>query len=348
MVSRTTTSRAVPLFLALLAPLGSAGCVEQMATQMPRMTPALVDSSLKELENPRNRQRMVHVLASPDVKILQQELVADLLDGSLAALSEEQRADRVGELTARYTASVMNGFSRELIPQLAPMGAAVVQGAMSDENQQAMQHFIGSMVQASVEPVVRSIDNAEIARSVSTAMTTELGPAIQKILRDNLGPGLAQTLSNPEVKRAMNDAAHDFGREMVLGVNEGLIKVQQNDVARDSSLLGSVSSMAHEGATATKLLPALLSAVVLALVVWVARLLTRTRRYRTAEEQRIETTRVLNEAIRAAEGKPWSGELMTALEDRFRNDEEALLRIHAARNARPWRRQSTSGVHRAS
>lgn len=311
------------------------------------MTPVIVDSSLRELENPQNRQRLEHVLASPDVKTLQQELVADLLDGSLAALSEEQRSERVGELTARYTASVMKGFSREVIPQLAPMGTALVQGTMSDENQRAMQRFVGSMVQASVDPIIKKIADAEIARSVSLAMTNELGPAIQQVLRDNLGPGLAQTLASPEMKRAMNDVAHDLGREMVLGVNEGLIKVQQSDVAQDSSLLGSVSSMAHQGATATKLLPSALAAIVVALVVWVVRLLTQTRRYRTAEEQRIETTRVLTEAIRAAEGKPWSGELMTALEDRFRNDEEALLRIHAARNGRPRQRQSTSGVHRA-
>jgi hypothetical protein len=345
MASRAPPSNVLPFALALLWALGAAGCAGQIADQMPRAaTPAVVESGLLALDDPANQRRLAHLLARPEIKLIQQELVAALLDGSLAALGEQERADRVGRITARYTASLMKGFSQEVVPQIAPMSAAMMRGAMSDQNQQLMQRFIGSMVQASIDPVIKSLADADIAGSVSTAMTNELGPAIQKVLRDDLGPGIAQTLSSAEVKRALGDTAHTLGREMILGANEALAQVQESKATQDSSLLGSVSHLAHQGEAATRFLPWILLAAVLGLGVWVVRLLSQTRRYRTAEEQRVETTRVLNEAIRAAEGKPWSGELLTALEGRFADDEEALLRIHAARAARPRRRSSSGAV----
>ncbi len=68
-----------------------------------------------------------------------------------------------------------------------------------------------------------------------------------------------------------------------------------------------------------------------ALAVWVKRLLGETREWQNDASLRAESTRTLDAAIRAAEGKPWSAELLTSLEDRFRSDEDSLLRIRAAR-----------------
>ncbi len=87
-----------------------------------------------------------------------------------------------------------------------------------------------------------------------------------------------------------------------------------------------------------------LAALALLLAGWVVRLRRQARRDRAERERRAETTRGLTAAIRAAEGKPWSGELLAALEDRFRNDEEALLRIHASRAHHVPRRPRVNGA----
>lgn len=340
----------LPLFAALVLPLGTTGCLERIAHVLPSIsTPAAISSGLKALDDPKNKARLEHILATPEIKVIQRELVADVVDGSLAALSDRERVDRVGEVTARYATSILRGLSKDTAPQLAPATSSAMRGVisatLSNESQRQMQHLVGSLVQASMDPVVKSLSEADLSGSTATAMT-RLGPVVQQVLRDNLGPGLAQALSSDEVKHALGETAHVLGREMVLGANEGLARVQENKSVDDSSLLGSVSSLAHQGATATKFAPWIFAAITLMLVAWVVRLLGQTRRYRTEGEQRAETTRVLTEAIRAAEGKPWSSELLTALEDRFHNDEEALLRIQAARLRPPPRRSNTlSGAH---
>lgn len=347
---KSRISKLLPLFVSLILPLGTTGCLEHIASVLPSIsTPATISSGLKALDDPKNKARLEHILATPEIKVIQRELVADVLDGSLAALSERERVDRVGDLTARYAASIMRGLSKESAPQLAPATSAAMRGVMSatlsDDNQRQMQHLVGALVQASMDPVVKSLADADLSGSTATAMT-KLGPVVQQVLRENLGPGLAQALSSDEVKHALGETAHVLGREMVLGANEGLARVQENKTVDDSSLLGSVSSLARQGATATRFAPWILTAVTFMLIAWVIRLLGQTRRYRTESEQRAETTRVLTEAIRAADGKPWSGELLTALEARFHNDEEALLRIQAARLRPAAKRSNTlNGSH---
>jgi hypothetical protein len=345
------SSKAAPLFLALS--LGTAACGPVAKTIPKAATSGIVEGGLKAMDDPENKQRLAHILASPEVKQVQQELVSQVVDGSLAALSEKDRVERLGEISARFAAGLVNGFSKEVAPQLGPATSAAMRGvmdgtmnvAMSDEHQRQMARLLGSLVQASVDPVLQRISEAELGTSMSSTMTKELGPAFEKVLRDNLGPGLAEALSREEVKRALGETAHTLGREIVLGAHEGLATMRETKEAQDSGLLGSMTSLAHQGATLGKILPWVMLAALLGMVAWVVKLLSQTRRYRTENEERAETTRVLAEAIRAAEGKPWSGELLTALEERFRDDEEAVVRIQAARAGRIRRSSELSKAH---
>jgi hypothetical protein len=340
------------LFISAVLPLGATRCAH-LAAEIPRAaTPGVIEGGLEGLDDPVNKRRLAHILASPEMKVIQRELVADILDGSLAALGEPERVERVGVVTSRYAASLLHGFSRDVAPELSTATSTTMHGvmgvALSAENQRQMQRLVGSLVQASVEPIAKGLSDAELSSSMSGALTKELGPAIQNVLRDNLGPGLAEALSSDEVKRALGNTAHALGREMILGANEGLASVQEGKSSKssDPSVLASFSSLAQQGVTAGRFFPWVAAAVAVLLGVWVWRLRGQTTRYRTEGEQRAETTRVLTEALGAAEGKPWSGELFTALEDRLRSDDDALLRIRAARLGR--RRPSSTGTNGAS
>ena len=239
----------IPLLVARVLPLGATGCAHELAAEIPRAAiPGVVDGGLKAMDDPETQRRLAHLLASPEMKAIQRELVAGILDGSLAALGEQQRVDRVGEITARYAASLRAGFTRDVAPQLAPATSAAMRGmmsaSMSDENQRQMGRMVGTLVQSSVDPIVKSLSQADFSSAASTAMTKDLGPAVRRS---------CATTSAPAWRRCS------------------------------------------------------------------------------------PTTR----------SKPWSGELLTALEGRFRNDEEALLRIQASRlrPAPPRRSNSLHGAH---
>ena len=283
----------------LVVLLGASGC--GLPSQMTReVTPAAIDSGLKAMDDPNNKQRMVHMVGSPEMQEMQKELMAGVVDNSLATLSDEERQKRISALSSRYASMMMQGFSRDVMPQISPAVMEMTRGAVR-----------GAMTEA-----FKPENTQGMSTALSGAMTRDLGPAIQKVLSDNLAPGIAAALQNEEVKRALGDTAHLLGREMVLGVNEGMMKAQE---ARggDSSMLGSLGKLADKGANIATGITWVLAALVVVLGGVLVKLLMQARKFKSESEEKKAETRLMMEARKASEGKPWSAELIAALEDRF-------------------------------
>jgi len=295
-------SRLLAFPAALVLVLGAVGC--GLPAKMARdVTPAAIDSGLQAMDTPVNKGRMEHMASSPEIKGVERELISGIVDGSLAMLSDEERMARINALTSRYAAGMMQGFSRQIAPQIGPVVVDVTRSAVR-----------GVMSEA-FKPETQT----ELSTAVSTAMTRDLGPALQKVLSENLGPGIAAALENQEVRRALGDTAHLLGREMVLGVNEGIVKAQQE--AKESgepSTLGSLGKMATKGASIANGITWVLGALVVVLGGLLIKLLMQARKFRSESEEKEAQTRMILAAQKASEGKPWSGELMAALEERFK------------------------------
>ncbi len=270
------------------------------------VTPAAVDSGLRAMDDPANKQRMAHLLASPEMADAEKALVAGVLDSSLSTLGDEARQKRIGEISSRYAAMMLQGFSHDVMPQLSPAVMAMTRGAVK-----------GAMSEA-----LSPENQQEISKTMSGAMTRDLGPAIQKVLSDNLAPGIAAALQNEEVKRALGDTAHLLGREMVLGVNEGMMKAQEMR-GGDSSMLGSLGKLADKGANIATGITWVLAALVVVLGGVLVKLLMQARKFKSESEEKKAETRLMTEARKASEGKPWSAELIAALEDRFHANERS-------------------------
>jgi hypothetical protein len=294
-------SRFIALPVALALALGAVGC--GIPGQMVReVTPAAIDSGLKAMDNPANKGRMENIVASPEMKSVERELITGIIDGSLATLGDEERISRINALTSRYTAGMMQGFSRQIAPQIGPLVADITRSAVR-----------GAMSEA-----FKPGTSGELTTAVSSAMTRDFGPALQKVIGENLGPGIAAALNNQEVRRALGDTAHLLGREMVLGVNEGILKAQQESRdSGESSALGSLGKMASKGATIANVVTWVLAALVVVLGGLLVKLLMEARKFRSESEKEQAETRLIEEAQKASEGKPWSGELMAALEERL-------------------------------
>lgn len=336
------TATMLPLLLAISLPFG-VGCaiptrVAELNMAIPKQaTPVAIDAGLTALDDPTTKRRMEAMLASPEMKAVQRELLAGMIDGSLATLSDKDRADRIGALASRYTAGMIRGITKEIAPDLGPAAAqamrSAMKGALSPENQREAQHMLTSFVETTIPPITKGISDAHLASSAAEAMTQDLGPAMQKVLKDNLAPGLAEALKDESVRRELGATARVMGREMVLGANEAIAQIQQSKPQGEPSLAARVSSFVSKGATLADTLTWVLVAVVLMLCALVVKLLMQAKRYRQESEQRAAATRLIEEARKASKGKPWSDELLLALQDQMGAEEE--LR-RAARPRRPW------------
>lgn len=316
--STARASRLLGSSAVLVLLLGASGCgVPAKVTR--DITPAAVDSGLKAMDDPATKKRMEHMLASPEMQDVEKALVAGVVDNSISALSDEERANRITALTSRYANVMLAGFSREVMPQISPAVMEMTRGAVK-----------GAMSEA-LKPEYQQ----ELTTAVSGAMTKDLGPALQKVISENLAPGIAAALQKEEVKRALGDTAHLLGREMVLGVNEGMMKAQEIRGSGEGSMLGSLGILANKGASIATAITWVLAALVVVLGGLLVKLLMQAKKYKSESEENKAETRLMTEARRASEGKPWSGELIAALEDRFHTTD---------RSSQPGRRGPDSHV----
>ena len=276
--------------------------VAKLDLDIPRdATPVAIEAGLRAMNDPANQQRMYQMVSSPEMKAVERELMSGMVDGSLAALSDTDRAERIGALTSRYATGMLQGFSRDVAPQIGP----------------AVSEVMRTAVRGAMSEAMKPENQIGLSTAISGAMTRDLGPALQKVISDNLAVGIAEALQKDEVKRALGETAHLLGREMVLGVNEGMTQIQEAKAKGEPSALGSLTSLANKGSNIASVITWVLVGVVLVLGGVLAKMLMQARKYRSESDEQVAATRLLTEARKASEGKPWSAELIAALESQF-------------------------------
>lgn len=293
---------------------------------MKQSTPVAIQAGIDKMDDPETKRRIAQMMASPEMRAVERELIAGLVDSTLATLSEEERAERIGALTTRAMAGIVRGASREL--------SGAMDEAMGPERRNQLSQAVGTIVAASVRSAVEGLRDAELGKTLSTAMTDEIGPAVQKALRENIGPGLAEALKDEEFTRSLGATARVLGREMVLGATEGLAQTQQPKQDGSPSVLTRITDFARQGAKFAGSAAWLFGLIIVALFVWIMKLLAQAKRYREESDRRAATARLLTEASKVSEGKPWSNEFISALQERIRAEEEALAELKQERRSR--------------
>ena len=319
-----------------LAP-GCGATVAKLSAEIPKAAaPAAVEASLDTFEDPETRARMARLLATPEIRAIQRELAAGLLDAALSSLGDGERIRRIDALTSRAVARMLQGASHELPSLAAEVTRGAVGGALdaavTPARTRSIERAVGAVVESTVRSAARGLGDAEVARAISTAMTAEIGPAIEATMRDDVAPGLASTLEDERLHRALGATAHVLGREIVRGATDAL--AQQRPPPATDSLLSRITGVAREGTRLFGSAAWVLIALVVLLFAWIVKLAMQARRYRADASRRVATAHLLEEAARAAEGKPWSGELISALQDRARAEEKALAEL---RQSKRWR-----------
>lgn len=299
-----------------------------------RMMPGLVRSGVDALSEPELQQRVQHLLNDPQVRAMQQAIVAGLVDGTVATLSDRERTERIGALVTQAVTGMLHGATRELGAGLTDATGSALDAALSPERRRAAEQLVSAVVLATFRAAAAGLREAE------------LGKQLHKSLREDLAPGLAELLRNEELNQALGATARRLGREMVLGATDGLAQAQKPK--DDGSLLAHATELAHQGARLFGTAAWLLVLIIVALLVWTLKLRAQARSYREETTRRAEAARLLSEASQAAAGKPWADELLAALQERMRLQEEAVAALQESHAGPPRSQTSRRNGHTAT
>ena len=136
--------------------------------------PALVQSGVDTLSDPLTQKRLQRLLADPEVQAMQKALVAGLVDGTLATLSDRQRAERIGALATQAVTGILHGATRELGAGLSDATGSAVDSALSPERRRALEGLITAVVMTTFRAAVQGLREAEFSKSLASAVTQDL------------------------------------------------------------------------------------------------------------------------------------------------------------------------------
>jgi hypothetical protein len=310
------------------------GMARDIATVSP---PAAINSTLRALNDDENQRLMVQLLSSPEMHQAARGLAGEIADGTMEALTESERIARIEAMSTRYletmTRALMRsmaaGMRRDLAPAITAMMretvAATMHEALSEGYQRDLERVAGGLTRASVE-------------SASRAMA-------EGISRD-LVPSIRTALLNEQTANALSVASRSLAREVVLGSNDAMTQLQhQQERTGRASFLSRLSSLTEDGVKVMQLVAVVAGALALLLGAWVLRLIFKGRRVQAESERNAASAVMFAEAIRAAEGKPWSQELTDLLHQRLKGDAVAgmideVLKPKPSRRNKPTTRPS--------
>jgi hypothetical protein len=171
---------------------------------------------------------------------------------------------------------------------------AMTAGLLTAASQGAMQDTIRGLVATATE---------QATRTLALEITTTLAPAIRAAVADGL--------RSPDMNDALRETTRTLSRETVVathGAVDEMHKEQTGQTLRDRIM---------KALARTWIVAFLLGAFSLALLIALLALRSRTARYKRERES---VAALLRRTIKAAEGKPWSAEMLELLSEHFHAD----------------------------
>lgn len=246
--------------------LSPGGITRDIARAAP---PAVIASTLHALNETDNQRMMLQLLGSPEMRAVTRALAAEIADGTLAALSEPARIARIESLLAGYTAAITRAMTRGVAEglrrDLGPALTAVTRDAVAAGLRAALDEDMRRALAGAATEVTRaSIDAA--SRGAAEGFARDLAPAIHA------------AMTSERTSAELRAASRAFGREVVLGSNEAMAQIQRAQAGgAKPSFFSRLSSITESGERVIQLVAVIAVALSVALGLWVARLLRRSK-----------------------------------------------------------------------
>ena len=198
-----------------------------------------VEGTLKALNDPKNQQLLRQLLNDPDLQKAAHDLTEAISGGALDGLTDEERMRRVREASDAYirtvAAAVGRALNEDITPALTRTVESVVGGAVAaalrPENRERARSFI--------DGVTRGLVTAA-TDSAAQGLREDLGPALNKVIAEDLKPALQGALGVDNA--AVAGMTRELTKQIVLGVNDGMselgMSLSPNDKNGGLGILG--------------------------------------------------------------------------------------------------------------
>jgi len=312
---------ALPLLLVCTGCLGAA----DKATRT--IVPSALDSSVGFLEVPDNQARIRKIMESPEIQHALGEMVAGLIGSSMDAMTDEDRMEKVRDLSGRYigavTKAVAEGLEQDLGPAAAASAEKLVASVLATALSPKTRRDAAQMVDEVTGHLVTSL-----TQSASVGLRDDLGPALAKVLQDDLGPALEHVIGDnlaPAIDGALdgampavNDATRGLTKHALLGVSDALDDEEfQAKMGRfTDAMLKRADSTLNKGIALSTIAAIALGILVLILALLVTRAFLVRRRI---EKERAHSERMLLlvvQAMQSAKDKPEVEALLREIHER--------------------------------
>jgi hypothetical protein len=277
----------------------SLGC----ATIGGRAAKSAVRESAAQLSTQETTQDLTRFLSDPQLRQAIVELTQAVVGASVDDLTTEQRTQRISDALAKYA------------QRLTAVVGAEIGDAMARAIPRATEAFLATMASPQGQARISAIGGT-ITGTVVASLADQLSKdsAVGDAIRDDLGRGTAEAL-DVHLTPALGRAARTISREGVIGAEEGFEQVQK----RPNSVMGGATRAATAGLNLFRLLAIIFGGVALVLAVLFVRGLIIRRKERAESQAREAALLLVTSVIKAAEGRPWAGELRDLLRDEMRD-----------------------------
>jgi hypothetical protein len=308
----------LPQLVGLLLLFGVlAGCgsiLRQASEEVPRAaTPAVVDSGLEQLEDPKVRARIAAIMQTPEIKAALDAAAAEIANGAVGGLTRDDAQARLDRLATALVASTARALAQSVRTELVPATREVVRG-LSDADKKAITDAVSAGTQA-------------ITKDVAQTLGTELPPA--------LGKTIATSLEKPEVRAQFEDVVRQVAKSSALGAAEAASEIQARN--RRGFWAVVVGSAAFAVAV-----PALVGALVAGAIAYIFVLRGRNRRLELERAREEAAAARVAASLANVRGRPWAADFYADLEASLGEGEAADARALLARaGALPLRPRSS-------
>ncbi|HZU85730.1 MAG TPA: hypothetical protein VE987_22540, partial [Polyangiaceae bacterium] len=226
------------------------------------------------------RERLARIMATPEMQALVRQAAQDASHGLLAGASDEQgRA-----LVANLVDATADALAREARERLVP-------AAMAALRQELARPWT---------PEQRAALEGALNEAMSQATRTTIRTAAAQI-PTSLGPAFASTLDKADVRGAVDRTVSDATRSALVASADVLRQIRSE--REGPTLIQRLTRFLVASLAAAFVL----GAAAVALSVWAVNVARRAKR------TEVLTQSVLDNAAKAAEGKPWSEEMLALL-----------------------------------
>jgi len=198
---------------------GLSGCAEKVGP----LTESAIAASLQAVNRGANQEQIEKLLTSEAVVRSTRKLTQAVVDASLAELDSPERRARAKQLAADFVRDLGPTlgavFDKELLPRIEKEIAASVQivldQALSEANRQRVGGFTTALARQALDAV-----GPQIERAIANGVSAGVQRSLRAVLTEDLGPALGKALdaNTPALSRAMRSGTEGA----LLGVTDAM------------------------------------------------------------------------------------------------------------------------------